>query len=135
MQTSVQKWGNSLGLRIPSVYAKELHLLDGSFQARQLINIFILFAVKKIDPDWSIYYYHCLLLLMSSMFPSQFIFPFKLRISYIFFLSIRLFKAKSTSAFFVLIPVIAIPFSTSLSSKTILVLISVNNLPVYIIFI
>jgi len=30
MQTSVQKWGNSLGLRIPSVYAKELHLLDGS---------------------------------------------------------------------------------------------------------
>ena len=30
MQTSVQKWGNSLGLRIPGVYAKELHLLDGS---------------------------------------------------------------------------------------------------------
>ena len=30
MQTNVQKWGNSLGLRIPSVYAKELHLLNGS---------------------------------------------------------------------------------------------------------
>ena len=30
MQTSIQKWGNSLGIRIPSVYAKELDLLDGS---------------------------------------------------------------------------------------------------------
>ncbi len=30
MKTIVQKWGNSLGLRIPSLYAKELNLKDGS---------------------------------------------------------------------------------------------------------
>lgn len=31
MQTVVQKWGNSLGIRIPSIYAKELALKNGSF--------------------------------------------------------------------------------------------------------
>jgi antitoxin MazE len=31
MQTVVQKWGNSLGIRIPSVYAKEFELKNGSF--------------------------------------------------------------------------------------------------------
>lgn len=30
MQTMIQKWGNSLGVRIPSAYVKELHLKDGS---------------------------------------------------------------------------------------------------------
>jgi antitoxin MazE len=30
MQTVVQKWGNSLGIRIPSIYAKELNLKNGS---------------------------------------------------------------------------------------------------------
>jgi len=30
MQTVVQKWGNSLGIRIPSIYAKELALTNGS---------------------------------------------------------------------------------------------------------
>jgi antitoxin MazE len=30
MQTNVQKWGNSLGVRIPSRIAKQLHLTDGS---------------------------------------------------------------------------------------------------------
>ena len=31
MQTVVQKWGNSLGIRIPSIYAKEFELRNGSF--------------------------------------------------------------------------------------------------------
>jgi len=31
MQTVVQKWGNSLGIRIPSIYAKELNLKNGSY--------------------------------------------------------------------------------------------------------
>ena len=31
MQTVVQKWGNSLGIRIPSIYAKEFELKNGSF--------------------------------------------------------------------------------------------------------
>jgi len=30
MQTVVQKWGNSLGIRIPSSYAKEFNLKNGS---------------------------------------------------------------------------------------------------------
>jgi len=30
MQTVVQKWGNSLGIRIPASYVKDLHLKNGS---------------------------------------------------------------------------------------------------------
>ena len=30
MKTVVQKWGNSLGIRIPSLYAKEFDLKSGS---------------------------------------------------------------------------------------------------------
>ena len=30
MDVIVQKWGNSLGIRIPGVFAKELHLKNGS---------------------------------------------------------------------------------------------------------
>ena len=30
MQTVVQKWGNSLGIRIPAVYSKDLELKNGS---------------------------------------------------------------------------------------------------------
>ena len=30
MQTVVQKWGNSLGIRIPSLYVKEFNLESGS---------------------------------------------------------------------------------------------------------
>lgn len=30
MKTVVQKWGNSLGIRIPSLYVKEFDLKDGS---------------------------------------------------------------------------------------------------------
>lgn len=29
MHTVVQKWGNSLGIRIPSLYVKELNLKNG----------------------------------------------------------------------------------------------------------
>ena len=48
MQTSVQKWGNSLGLRIPNVYAKELHLLDGSIvDIQRKENEIIISPAKK----------------------------------------------------------------------------------------
>ena len=30
MQTVVQKWGNSLGIRIPAVFAREFELKNGS---------------------------------------------------------------------------------------------------------
>jgi len=31
MQTRVQKWGNSLALRIPKTFAEELHLVSGGW--------------------------------------------------------------------------------------------------------
>ncbi len=31
METVIKKWGNSLGVRIPSLMAKDLSLKDGSF--------------------------------------------------------------------------------------------------------
>jgi antitoxin MazE len=31
MKTVIKKWGNSLGIRIPSLLTKELSLEDGSF--------------------------------------------------------------------------------------------------------
>ena len=31
MKTVVKKWGNSLGIRIPNIIARELSLKDGSF--------------------------------------------------------------------------------------------------------
>ncbi|MDR2922606.1 MAG: AbrB/MazE/SpoVT family DNA-binding domain-containing protein [Treponema sp.] len=31
MEAVVKKWGNSLGIRIPNVFARELSLKDGSF--------------------------------------------------------------------------------------------------------
>ena len=30
MEATIQKWGNSLGIRIPSAMAKDLHLKNGS---------------------------------------------------------------------------------------------------------
>jgi antitoxin MazE len=30
METVVQKWGNSLGIRIPAVFAREFNLVNGS---------------------------------------------------------------------------------------------------------
>ena len=30
METVIRKWGNSLGVRIPSIYAKEFNLKNGS---------------------------------------------------------------------------------------------------------
>jgi len=30
MESTIQKWGNSLGIRIPKLFAKELELNDGS---------------------------------------------------------------------------------------------------------
>lgn len=30
MESTIQKWGNSLGIRIPKLFAKQLDLYDGS---------------------------------------------------------------------------------------------------------
>ena len=38
MQTKIQKWGNSLALRIPKSFAKETNIVDGSEVDLLLIN-------------------------------------------------------------------------------------------------
>ena len=38
MITTVQKWGNSLALRIPKAYAEETHIHDGSSIDLTLLN-------------------------------------------------------------------------------------------------
>ena len=49
MQTVVQKWGNSLGIRIPSVYAKEFELKNGSFVDISEENGKIIIIPKRIS--------------------------------------------------------------------------------------
>jgi len=38
MQTRVQKWGNSLGLRIPKLFARELDMVAGSAMDLSVAN-------------------------------------------------------------------------------------------------
>ncbi|OHD78589.1 MAG: multidrug transporter MatE [Spirochaetes bacterium RIFOXYC1_FULL_54_7] len=49
MQTVVQKWGNSLGIRIPSIYAKELALKNGSLVEISEDEGRIVISPKKIS--------------------------------------------------------------------------------------
>jgi len=45
MHTTIQKWGNSLALRIPAAFAKDAHLATGSE-----VNLSIHDGVVHIDP-------------------------------------------------------------------------------------
>ena len=48
METVVKKWGNSLGIRIPNIIARELSLKDGSFvEINDKGNEIIIKPVKK----------------------------------------------------------------------------------------
>jgi antitoxin MazE len=49
MQTVVQKWGNSLGIRIPSIYAKEFELKNGSYVEISEEDGKIIIVPKKIS--------------------------------------------------------------------------------------
>ena len=49
MQTVVQKWGNSLGIRIPKPYIKELDLHNGSAVEITEDNGFIIIKPKKLS--------------------------------------------------------------------------------------
>lgn len=51
MQTVVQKWGNSLGIRIPSAYAKEFELKNGSSVDIYEENGKIVISPQKINLD------------------------------------------------------------------------------------
>lgn len=51
MQTVVQKWGNSLGIRIPSSYVKELKLKNGSSVDIVEEEGKIIIAPKRISLD------------------------------------------------------------------------------------
>ena len=47
METVVQKWGNSLGVRIPSIYAREFNLKKGSTVEVHKQNGTIVIVPKK----------------------------------------------------------------------------------------
>jgi antitoxin MazE len=49
MEIVVKKWGNSLGIRIPNIIAKELSLKDGSSVEIEDINGQIIISPKKYN--------------------------------------------------------------------------------------
>jgi antitoxin MazE len=49
MKTTVSKWGNSLGLRIPSAFAKELDLEDGAFVEMELLGNRLIISTQNQD--------------------------------------------------------------------------------------
>ena len=51
MQTHIQKWGNSLGIRIPMQLAKELQLHPGSPVTIELKNGQLIIQPPKYDLD------------------------------------------------------------------------------------
>lgn len=51
MQTHIQKWGNSLGLRIPRKLAKQLNLHPGSSVTMVIENGRIIIQTPKYDLD------------------------------------------------------------------------------------
>ena len=51
METAVQKWGNSLGIRIPASYAKDLNLENGSHVEMVEENGSIVIVPKRITLD------------------------------------------------------------------------------------
>lgn len=51
MQTHIQKWGNSLGLRIPMQIAKQLQLHQGSSVSIEIENGRMIVQSPKYDLD------------------------------------------------------------------------------------
>jgi antitoxin MazE len=52
MKTVIKKWGNSLGIRIPSLLIKELSLEDGSFvNIKRKGKKIIIKPIKKAKTD------------------------------------------------------------------------------------
>lgn len=47
----VQKWGNSLGIRIPGPYAEQLNLKDGSEVELLLVDQEVILRPKRIKPN------------------------------------------------------------------------------------
>lgn len=47
MRTTVQKWGNSLAVRIPATFCKEINLINGSIVEINLDNDFLVFKPLK----------------------------------------------------------------------------------------
>lgn len=51
MQTKIQKWGNSLGVRLPSQLSKQLHLYPGSTVELKIEDDRIVIEAPKYDLD------------------------------------------------------------------------------------
>lgn len=47
METVVKKWGNSLAIRIPSTYAKDIHIHDGSVVDIEKLNNYLKLVPQK----------------------------------------------------------------------------------------
>ena len=52
MKTKVQKWGNSLGLRIPKSFAQEINLDDGSLVDIKIEKETII--IKSLSPSFKL---------------------------------------------------------------------------------
>jgi len=51
MQTVIQKWGNSLGIRIPALYTKDLELKNGSTVDISEVDGKLIIVPKKSSLD------------------------------------------------------------------------------------
>lgn len=51
VQTHIQKWGNSLGIRIPKQFAKKLQLYVGSYVVLEIENERIIIQSPKYNLD------------------------------------------------------------------------------------
>lgn len=51
MQTHIQKWGNSLGVRIPAQVVKKLHLHSGSLVILEIEDGKLVLQVPQYDLD------------------------------------------------------------------------------------
>lgn len=117
---------NSVSLSIPcriSVkYVSQAKILFLYNELTESLSTAWMDSLETINPDRCVYQDHTRLFLISRRSPTQAIFPSSSRIFLHLFLATNSLKAKFTTSFFVLHPVIFIPASTNRSSRSILVL-------------
>ncbi|MBK6735729.1 MAG: AbrB/MazE/SpoVT family DNA-binding domain-containing protein [bacterium] len=53
MRTKVQKWGNSLGLRIPKAFAEDIRVADGTPVEMTMVDGQLIVRVAE-DREWSL---------------------------------------------------------------------------------
>lgn len=51
MKTNVRRWGNSIGIRIPKILAKEVGMVDGTAVEMNVVNHQIIISKPKLSLD------------------------------------------------------------------------------------